>query len=68
MQQYFDCTVVLKRDKAKVFKWSCSERPFGAIGKNITSVVKWTLDEDARDMVDEIAGIKIINSSVLFVP
>ena len=32
--------------------------------KNITSVVKWTFDEDTRDMVDEIAGIKSINSSV----
>ena len=39
----------------------------GAIGKNITSVVKWTLYEDARDMVDEIAGTKSINSSVVFV-
>ena len=39
----------------------------GAIGKNITSVVKWTFEEDARDMVDEIAGIQGINSSVVFV-
>ena len=53
MQQYFDCTVVLKRDKA-IFQWSRSERSLGAIGKNITSVVKRTCDEDARDMVDEI--------------
>ena len=37
------------------------------ISKNITSVVKWTFDEDARDMVNEIAGIKSINSSVVFV-
>ena len=37
------------------------------IGKNITSVVKWTFDEVARDMVDDIAGIKSINSSVVFV-
>ena len=50
-----------------MFKWSRSERPVYAIGKNITSVVKWTYDEDARDMVDEIAGIKSINSSVVFV-
>ena len=33
----------------------------------ITSIVKWTLDESARDMVDEIAGINNINSSVMFV-
>ena len=50
-----------------MFQWSRSERPRDAIGKNITSVVKWTFDEDARDMVDEIAGIKSINSSVVFV-
>ena len=50
-----------------MFQWSRSERPLGAIGKIITSFVKWTFDEDARDMVDEIAGIKNINSSVLFV-
>ena len=50
-----------------MFQWSCSERPLCAIGKNITSVVKLTFDEDARDMVDDIAGIKSINSSVVFV-
>ena len=66
LQQYFDCTVVLKQDKA-IFQWSRSERPLGAIGKNITSVVKWAFDEGARDMVDEIAGINNINSSVVFV-
>ena len=66
MQQYFDCTVVLKRDKG-IFQWSRSEMPLGAIGKNITSVVKWTFDEDVQDMVDEITGIKSINSSVMFV-
>ena len=49
-----------------MFQWSRSERPLGAIGKNITSVVKWTVDKDARDMVNEIAGIKSINSSVMF--
>ena len=37
------------------------------IGNNITSVVKWTFDEDARSIVDEITGIKSINSSVVFV-
>ena len=46
-----------------IFQWSRSV----AIGKNITSVVKWTFDEDARDMVDEITGIKSINWSVVFV-
>ena len=50
-----------------MFQWSCSERPLGAIGKNITSVVKWTFDKDARDIVDEISGKKTINSSVAFV-
>ena len=50
-----------------MFQWSHFERPLGAIGKNITAVVKWTFDEDARDMVYEIAGIKSINSSVVFV-
>ena len=50
-----------------MFRWSRSERPLGAIGKNIISVVKWTFDEGARDMVDEIAGINNINSSVVFV-
>ena len=50
-----------------MFQWSCSERPLSAIGKNVTSVVKWTFDEDARDMVDEIARIKSFNSSVVFV-
>ena len=49
------------------FQWSRSEKPLGAIGKNITSVVKWTFNEGARDMVDGIAGIKNINSSVVFV-
>ena len=39
----------------------------GAIGKNITPGMKWTFDGDARDMVDEIAGVKNINSSVMFV-
>ena len=50
-----------------MFQRSGSERSLGAIGKNVTSVVKWTFDEDARDMVDEIAGINNINSSVVFV-
>ena len=50
-----------------MFQWSRSERPLGAIGKNITSVVKWTFEEDARDMVDEITGTKSINSSVVCV-
>ena len=50
-----------------MFQWSRSERPLGAIGKNITSVVKWTFDEDAQDMVGEIAEMKGINSSVVFV-
>ena len=50
-----------------MFQWSRSERPTGAIGKNITSAVKWTFDEDARDMIDEITLIKSINSSVVFV-
>ena len=36
-----------------MFQWSCFEMPLGAMGKNITSIVKWTFDEDARDMVDE---------------
>ena len=31
------------------------------------SVLKWTFDEGARDMVDEIAGINNFNSSVVFV-
>ena len=66
MQQYLDCTIVLKRDKVNL-QWSCSEKPLGAIGRNITSVVKWTFNEGARDMVDGIAGIKSINSSVVFV-
>ena len=66
MQQYFDCTVVLKRDKANC-QWSRSERPLGANGKHITPVVKWTFDEDERDMVDEITGINNINLSVVFV-
>ena len=48
-----------------IFQWSHSERPLVAIGKNITSVVKWALDKD--DMVNEIAGIKSINSSVMFI-
>ena len=50
-----------------MFQWSRSKRPLGAIGKNFTSVLKWTFDEDARDIVDEIAGIESINSSVVFV-
>ena len=50
-----------------MFQWSRSEMPLGAIGKNITSVVNWTFDEDARDIVDEIEGIKSTNSSVVFV-
>ena len=50
-----------------MFEWSRSERPLGAIGKNITSVVKWTFDEDARDIADEKAGIKSINLPVVFV-
>ena len=62
MQQYFDCTVILKRQKAYF-----SMVTLGAIGKNITSVAEWAFDEDARSMVDEIAGIKSINSSVVFV-
>ena len=58
MQQYFDFTVVLKQNKANfsmVTFWKASgcDRQ-----KYITPVVKRTLNEDARDMVDEIAGIK----------
>ena len=45
-----------------MYQWSRS-----AIGKNITSVVKWTFDEDARDMIDEIEEIKNFNSSFVFV-
>ena len=66
MQQYIDCTVVLKRDKAN-FSLVTFWKALSAIGKNINSIVKWTFDEDGRDMVDEIAGIKNINSSVVFV-
>ena len=44
-----------------IFKWSRSEKLLGMIGKNITSVVKWTFQEDARDIVNEIAGIKSIS-------
>ena len=40
-----------------MFKWSRFEKPMGAISKNMTSIVKWTFREDARDMVDEKAGI-----------
>ena len=50
-----------------MFQTATFWKPLGAIGKNITSVMKWTFDEDARDMVDELAGIKSINSSVVFV-
>ena len=35
--------------------------------KNLTKGVKWTFDGAAQDMVDEIAGVKDINSSVMFV-
>ena len=50
-----------------IFKWSRSEKPMGSISKNITSVVKWMFRDNARDTVDEIAGIKSINSSLVFV-
>ena len=61
LQQYFDCTVVFKRDKDN-FSMVTFLRPLGAIGKNITSVVKLTFAEDTQDMVDKIAGIKSIDS------
>ena len=38
----------------------------GAIGKNLTLGVKWTVDMDARDIVDGMARMKKIISSVLF--
>ena len=66
MQQYFDGQVVLNRNEdhekmARFLKVS------GAIGNNITPGLKLTFDGDTRDMVDEIAGVENINSSVMFV-
>ena len=37
------------------------------IDKNITPGLKWTFDGASRDMVDEIAGVKYINSSEMLV-
>ena len=69
MQQYFDGPLGLNRDEdhekmARFLKVSGCDRqkhtppPPG---------VRWTFDGAARDMVDEIAGATIINSSVMFV-
>ena len=60
-------TVVLKRDKDN-FSMVTFLKATGCDRQNITSVLKWTFDEDARDMVDEIAGIKRTNSSVVILP
>ena len=39
----------------------------GCDRQNITPGLKWTFDGAARDIVDEIAGVKNINSSVMLV-
>ena len=45
-----------------------SWRHLGAIGKKITPGLQWTFDGAARDMVDDIAGVENIHSSVMFTP
>ena len=57
MQQHFDGPVILKRDvdyfqMVTFLKASGCDRK-----KNITPGLKWTFDDDALDMVDEIAGV-----------
>ena len=62
MQQHCDCTVVLKRDEDNFSMVTFLKAPGCDRQKYITSVVSWVFDEDARAMVDIIAGIKNINS------
>ena len=66
MQQYFDGTIVLKWDEDHV-KMTRFLKHLIVISKNITPDVKWTYDGDTEDMVDDKAGVKNINSSVMFV-
>ena len=66
MQQYFGGQAVLNRDEdhlkmARFFKASWCDRQKHYIRR------KGDIDGNARDMVDEIAGVKNINSSVMFV-
>ena len=64
MQQYFDYTVVLRRDKDNISMVTFLEAP-GCDRQKKPSVMKWIFDQDTRDLVDEIAGIKSINSLVV---
>ena len=59
-------TVVLNRDEEHA-KMTSFLKASGCDRQKHNPGVKWTLDGDARDMVDEIAGLKKINSSVMFV-
>ena len=66
MQQYFDGPVFLNRDENH-FKMATFLKASGCDRQKHTPGVKWAFDGDARDMVDEIAWVKNIISSVLFV-
>ena len=66
MQQYFECTIVLKRYKA-IFSILTFWKAPGCDRQKYNLRRKWAFDEDARDMVEELAGIKSINSSVVLV-
>ena len=65
MQQYVDDPVVINRDEDH-FKMTTFLKTSGCDRKNKTPSVMLTFANDARYIVDEIAGVKNINSSVIF--
>ena len=65
MQLCFDVAVHVKRDKNH-FKLVMFWRHLDAICKKVTPSMNWTLDKDTQDMIDGIAGVMDINSSIVF--
>ena len=66
MQQFLDGPVVVNRNE-DYFKMATVLKTSGYDRQKHKPGVNWTVERDARDTVDEIAEVKNINSSVLFV-
>ena len=65
MQLCFDVAVHVKRDKNH-FKLVIFWRHLDAICKKVTPSMNWTLDKDTQDIIDGIASVMDINSSIVF--
>ena len=65
MQLCFDVAVHVKRNKNH-FKLVMFLRHLGAICKKVTPSMNWTLDKATQDIVDGIAGVMDMNSSIVF--